>query len=163
MIRSLKITVCLLIGFFAVLSCKEEPKKVIKTEAIVFKKEGELSIFKQKVDTLITTFDIEIAESAYETETGLMYRKSMAKNRGMLFISPTVRIHNFYMKNTEFPLDLIFIKEDLTIASFQENAKPFDEASLSSQVPVKYVLEINAGLAQEWLLEVGDRITFQRN
>lgn len=152
--------VCIL--FFAFASCKEESKKVIKTEPIEFKKEGTLSIFKQETDSVITTFDIEIAESAYETETGLMYRKSMAQNRGMLFISPTVRMHNFYMKNTEFPLDLIYIKEDLSIASFQENAEPFNEKSLPSGVPVKYVLEINAGLVQKWGFKIGDKIVFEK-
>lgn len=149
-------------GVLALHSCKNEVKKVIKTEAIIFKKEGDLSIFKQKVDTLITNLDIEIADSDYETETGLMYRSSMKVNQGMLFIFDDARMHYFYMKNTEFPLDLIFIKDDLTIASFQENAKPFDQGSLSSQVPVKYVLEVNAGFAQKWLLEVGDKIKFQK-
>ncbi len=162
MIKSLKIVASFFIGILTFQSCKDEPKKIIKTEAIVFTKEGELSVFKQKTDSLVTTFDIEIAETAYETETGLMYRKSMAQNRGMLFVSPTVRMHNFYMKNTEFPLDLIFIKDDLTIASFQENAEPFNEATLSSKVPVKYVLEVNAGLVQQWGLEVGDKVIFEK-
>jgi uncharacterized membrane protein (UPF0127 family) len=148
---------------FSVFSCKEKSKKIVKTEPVVFKKEGELSIFKQKVDTLITSLSIEIAESEYETQTGLMYRESMAKDQAMLFIFPDERIHNFYMKNTAIPIDIIFIKEDLTIASFQENAKPFDETGLSSQVPVKYVLEVNAGLAQKWLLEIGDKIVYHKN
>jgi len=137
--------------------------KVVKTEPVVFKKEGELTITKQKVDTLITSLDIEIAESEYETQTGLMYRESMLDNQAMLFIFSDERMHSFYMKNTAIPLDIIFIKEDLTIASFQENAKPFNESGLSSQVPIKYVLEVNAGLAQKWLLEVGDKISYHKN
>jgi len=154
----------LLFGILTILlSCKNEPKKIIKTEEVTFTKEGELSIFKQDTDSLITTFDIEIAETSYETETGLMYRKSMKTNRGMLFISPTVRVHNFYMKNTEFALDLIFIKADSTIGSFQENAQPMNEKSLSSQVPVQFVLEVNAGLSEKWQLEVGDRVEFHKN
>ena len=160
-----KITVqtILFMVIFSVFSCKEKSKKIVKTEPVVFKKEGELSIFKQKVDTLITSLSIEIAESEYETQTGLMYRESMAKDQAMLFIFPDERIHNFYMKNTAIPIDIIFIKEDLTIASFQENAKPFDETGLSSQVPVKFVLEVNAGLAQKWLLEIGDKIVYHKN
>lgn len=156
------IVLSLLLGI-VVQACKEAPKKIIKTETVTFTKEGELSIFKQATDSLITTFDIEIAESSYETETGLMYRKGMKADRGMLFISPTVRMHNFYMKNTEFPLDLIYIKDDLSIASFHENAQPFDEASLSSKVPVKYVLEVNAGLVKKLGLELGDKIEFHKN
>ncbi len=157
-----RIVLFLMFGLI-IYSCKEESKKVIKTEPITFKKEGELSIFKSEKDSLLVTIDIEIAESEYETETGLMYRKSMKTNRGMLFISPTVRMHNFYMKNTEFALDLIFIKADSTIGSFQENAQPLDEKSLSSQVPVQFVLEVNAGLSEKWQLEVGDRVEFHKN
>ncbi|WP_289042534.1 DUF192 domain-containing protein [uncultured Zobellia sp.] len=143
-------------------ACKEEPKKVIKAEPVVFKKEGELSIFKQKTDSLITSFDIEIADSEYETQTGLMYRKSMKTNRGMLFIFPDVAAHSFYMKNTEFPLDLIFIKEDMTITNFHENAQPLNESSLPSAGPVQYVLEVNAGLVQNFGLQPGDSVAFTK-
>jgi uncharacterized membrane protein (UPF0127 family) len=143
-----------------IFSCKNESKTAIKTETISFKKEGELSVFKK--DSLLVNLDIEIAESDYETETGLMYRNSMEEKQGMLFIQDEFKVQNFYMKNTQISLDLIFIDENLKIVSFQENAKPFDETSLSSQVPAKYVLEINAGLAEKWLLEVGDSISFTR-
>lgn len=149
--------------FWSFSSCKQTSKKVIKTEPVTFKKEGELTIIKQKVDTLIASLDIEFAETEYETQTGLMYRESMHLNQGMLFIFPDERMHSFYMKNTKIPLDLIFIKADSTIASFQENAEAFNESGLSSQVPVKYVLEVNAGLAQKWLLEIGDKIEFTKN
>lgn len=149
--------------FWSFSSCKETSKKVIKTEPVVFKKEGELTIIKQKVDTLIASLDIEFAETPYETQTGLMYRESMKLNQGMLFVFPDEQMHSFYMKNTEIPLDLIFIKADSTIASFQENAEAFNETGLSSQVPVKYVLEVNAGLAQKWLLEIGDKIEFTKH
>jgi len=84
----------------------------------------------------------------------------MADNQGMLFIFPDEQMHSFYMKNTEISLDIIFLKSDLTIASFQENTQPMNETGLSSQVPIQYVLEVNAGLAQKWLLEVGDKIEY---
>ena len=161
----LKKIVLLLFTIAAFQSCgeKSESKKKVKPIEISFKKEGELSFIKQKNDSLITTIDIEIAETAYETETGLMYRKSMERNQGMLFVFPDERLHAFYMKNTEFPLDLIFIKQDFTIASIQENAQPFDESPLPSKVPIQYVLEINASLAQEWQIAVGDKIVFTKN
>jgi len=131
---------CIFLG-----SCKDEGKKTIKTTEVVFSKEGNLTIYKAETDSVLTKLDIEIAESDYETQTGLMYRKGMEQNQGMLFIFPDVALHSFYMKNTQFPLDIIYLDEHLKIASFQENAKPFDETGLSSIVPVKYVLEVNAG------------------
>ncbi|WP_298473000.1 DUF192 domain-containing protein [uncultured Maribacter sp.] len=149
--------------FLAILiSCKEETKKVVKTKPIVFTKEGILTIYKAEKDSILTQMDIEIAESDYETQTGLMYREGMKENQGMLFIFPDVAVHSFYMKNTEFPLDIIYIDENLRIASFQENAKPFNEEGLSSLVPVKYVLEVNAGLAEKWILEVGDKVEYSK-
>lgn len=143
-------------------SCKENSKKVIKTEPIIFKKEGELTIFEVDKDSVKAKLDIEIADSDYETQTGLMYRSSMEENQGMLFIFPTTAMHSFYMKNTEFSLDILFIDENLKIVTIQANAKPYDETGISSQVPIKYVLEIDAGLTNKLGLKVGDRIEFER-
>lgn len=143
------------------LACKEKAAQAIKTEEIAFTKEGEVEIFK--ADSLLVKLDVEVASTDYETQTGLMYRSSMAEKNGMLFIFDDVRMHSFYMKNTQIPLDIIFIDENWRIASFQENAEPMNENGLSSQVPVQYVLEVNAGLAEKWLLEVGDSIAFKKN
>lgn len=140
-------------------SCKEE-KKNLKPTAITFKKEGELTLFKSKSDSIILKLDIEIADTDYDVQTGLMYRNSMQENEGMLFVFPEMRERFFYMKNTRIPLDLIYIDNNKFIVSFQENAKPLNESSLPSIAPAQYVLEVNAGLAEKWLLEVGDRIEF---
>lgn len=148
---------------FILASCKTENNKEIKTETIKFKKEGSLNILQSQTDSLLVEFDIEIAETDYETQTGLMYRESMEKNQGMLFIFPDVSMHYFYMKNTLIPLDIIYIGDNQKIASFQKNAQPNDETSLSSKVPIKYVLEINAGLSDKFGLQVGDSITFTKN
>jgi uncharacterized membrane protein (UPF0127 family) len=145
-----------------IFSCKEEVKQTIKTKSVEFTKEGELSLFKSNTDSLLAKLDIEIAQTDYETQTGLMYRNQMNENQGMLFIFPDMSLHSFYMKNTKIPLDIIFLDDQQKIASFQENAKPMDETGLSSQVPVKYALEINAGLAEKWRLEIGDRMEFKR-
>lgn len=161
--RFLKLFYIPLFCLTLVTSCKQETKKVIKTEPIAFTKEGTLQIFKKETDSLLVNLDIEIAETDYETQTGLMYRKGMEPKQGMLFIFPDESRHSFYMKNTEFPLDIIFIDENLKIASFQKNAQPLDESGLPSVVPVKYVLEINAGLSEKWLLEIGDKIKFTRD
>jgi len=161
-IFNLKSWVCILVLAVIISSCKEEEKKTIITQSINFTHEGDLSIFKKSSDSLKTKFNIEFAQTAYETQTGLMYRKGMKKNQAMLFLFPNESMHSFYMKNTEFPLDILYIKENLKIASMQENAKPFDESGLSSEFPVKYVLEINGGLAQELGIIVGDSIHFNK-
>lgn len=158
-----KIFILVFISFFGFLACKTESKREIKTETVTFKKEGDLSILKVGTDSIISNFNIEIADTEYETQTGLMYRSSMEENQAMLFIFPTEAMHSFYMKNTEFPLDIIYIDGNQKIASFQKNAQPYDESSLPSNVPVKYVLEMNAGLSDQIGLQVGDSISFTRN
>ncbi|MDT0540435.1 MULTISPECIES: DUF192 domain-containing protein [Croceitalea] len=146
-----------------IFGCKENSKTEIKTSPVEFTKEGELQIFKSPTDSLLVQLDIEFAKTEYETQTGLMYRESMAEKQGMLFIFKEPAVHSFYMKNTQIPLDIIYIDENQNIASFQEHTEPFNESGLSSKVPIQYVLEINAGLSEKWLLEVGDRITYSEN
>lgn len=144
-----------------IVSCKEDkPQKTEDKVTINFKKEGTLSIKKADSDSIIKTLDIEIADNDYETQTGLMYRNTLKTNHGMLFIFPNVDYRSFYMKNTKIPLDIIYIDDNMKIVSFQKNAKPFDETSLPSEAPAKYVLEINAGLSDTWQLEVGDTISY---
>lgn len=140
-------------------SCKKG-NKTVKPVEVTFKKEGELTLYKAQTDSIVKKLDIEIADTDYDIQTGLMYRTSMQDDTGMLFVFPTMRQRYFYMKNVKFPIDIIYLDNNLNIVSFQENAKPFDETSLPSQVPAQYVLEINAGLAEKWLLEIGDRIEY---
>jgi len=140
-------------------SCKEE-QKAIKPIEIKFKKEGELQLYKATSDSIITSFNIEIADNDYETQTGLMHRKSMAKINAMLFIFNDVQIRSFYMKNTYISLDIIYLNSDKVIVSIQRDAKPLDETSLPSLFPAQYVLEINAGLSQKLNIEIGDRMDF---
>lgn len=145
----------------SIVACKEDsPSRNVSQVEIKFKKEGELKLIKVANDSLVASLDIEIADDDYQTQTGLMYRKSMAANHGMLFIFPDTDYRSFYMKNTEIPLDIIYISQDRTIVSIQKNAKPMDETSLPSEGPAKYVLEVNAGLSDEWQLNKGDKIEF---
>lgn len=144
---------------FNLIGCKEEKKSIKQTE-ITFNKEGDLTIFKIATDSTEIELDIEIADTDYDIQTGLMYRSSMEANQGMLFVFDDVSERYFFMKNTQIPLDIIYIDDNKKIVSFQKNAKPFDETSLPSNVPAKYVLEINAGLVDTWLLKEGDSLSW---
>ena len=152
--------------FFGILmlqlqSCKDDKQnKKVTQFKVTFKKEGELHLKRAVTDSLLASIDIEIADDEYQTQTGLMYRKSMNMDQGMLFIFPNADFRSFYMKNTEIALDIIYIGEDKSIVSIQKNAQPMDETSLPSEGPAKYVLEVNAGLSDQWALEKGDFISF---
>ncbi|WP_100615645.1 DUF192 domain-containing protein [Confluentibacter citreus] len=144
----------------SIAGCKEE-KKTIKQTEVIFNKEGDLTIFKIATDSTEIKLDIEIADTEYDIQTGLMYRSSMETNQGMLFVFDDVMERYFFMKNTQIPLDIIYIGANKKIVSYQKNAKPFDETSLPSNVPAKYVLEVNAGLVDTWLLKEGDSLSWQ--
>lgn len=163
--KKLLISAALIASTLSFYNCKDTTTSESKslTKEITFTKEGELSLLKAANDSLIATIDIEIADDEYKTETGLMYRHSMEANHGMLFIFPNEQRRSFYMKNTEIPLDIIYLNSKKEITSIQKNAKAFDQTSLPSEAPSKYVLEVNAGLSDTWNLQKGDKITFSRD
>ena len=150
-------TVCVLNS-----SCKEDKQVSITPTEISFQKEGELQLYKAKTDSIIKNLNIEIADTEYDRETGLMYRSSMEDTNAMLFIFPNEEPRGFYMKNTQFALDIIYIGEQRKIVSIGKNAKPMDETTVLSHKPAMYVLEVNAGLADLWQLKEGDSVSFTR-
>lgn len=143
-------------------SCREETKSVIKTPPVSFKSEGVLSVFRSGTDSVVVQLDIEIADTDYETQTGLMYRDAMEPQQGMLFIFREEAMHSFYMKNTKIPLDLLFIDGGMKVATIEENAQPMDESGISSRVPIQYVLEVNAGMVARWGISQGDSIAYSK-
>ena len=159
--RSIILSAVLAASFLS--SCKDDndTEDPIETEEITFTKEGEATLLKSSGDT-IKQIDIEIADNSYERQTGLMYRESMEDDQGMLFIYDDEAPRAFYMKNTYIALDIIYFASDSTAVSFQKNAQPQDESSLPSEEPAQFVLEVNAGLADDWNIEVGDKIDFER-
>ena len=92
-------------------------------------------------------FKVEIAADEASQHLGLMYRKTMAPDAGMLFDFHQPQYVAFWMKNTILPLDMIFIRRDGTISSVAPDAVPYSETSIPSAEPVRAVLEINAGRA----------------
>jgi uncharacterized membrane protein (UPF0127 family) len=104
----------------------------------------------------------EIARSHAEQQKGLMYRREMAAEHGMLFVYPRDQIMHFWMKNTHISLDLIFIDKSGRIVGFFENAVPGSLANMSSARPARAVLEINAGLVQALGMKSGDQIAYAK-
>lgn len=128
-----------------------------------FTKEGELWITSSETADTIKMLDIEIADNATETQYGMMYRKSMDPNTGMLFIMPIEQQQSFWMKNTYVSLDIIYINSKFEIVSVQKNAEPHNLKSLPSEGPALYVLEVVGGFADQHGLKKGDKVSFKRN
>ncbi len=144
--------------------CKDKPETQSQdiAEPISFTKEAEAYLTRPGGDT-IQFLQLEIADDDYQRETGLMYRETMEQDQGMLFIFDNEQPRGFYMKNTNIPLDLIFLNAENKIVSIKKNAKPKSLETIPSEVPAQYVLEVNAGLSDEWGLQVGDSLILNRD
>ena len=106
-------------------------------------------------------FEVEVADTPAKRELGLMYRRELPADRGMLFIFPDESVLTFWMQNTPIPLDMIFIGSDLKIVGIVRDAVPFTTSARSVGKPSRYVLEIGGGAAQKRGIETGDKVRFE--
>jgi uncharacterized membrane protein (UPF0127 family) len=134
----------LLCILFATTACQAQPKVFITTKG-----RGE------------SAFEVEIADTPVKRELGFQYRRELAPNRGMIFLFPADGEHDFWMKNTPIPLDMIFISSDRKIVGIIEQAVPFSLESRSVHTPSRFVLEINGGLSRRYGFKTGDSVRFE--
>ena len=100
---------------------------------------------------------VELATTESQRQEGLMHRKSLAPDAGMLFDFHAERRVAFWMKDTLIPLDMIFIRADGTITAIAANQKPMSLDTVGPRGPVRAVLEIPGGRAAELHVKPGDR------
>jgi uncharacterized membrane protein (UPF0127 family) len=103
-------------------------------------------------------FRVEIADTPKARARGLMLRKSMPENHGMLFDFGAERPVSMWMKNTYIPLDMVFIGRDGRVVGVAADTEPLSERIITSPEPAYAVLELNAGAARRISLAPGDRV-----
>jgi uncharacterized membrane protein (UPF0127 family) len=103
-------------------------------------------------------FEVEIADTEASRERGLMFRKALAADKGMLFDFKAPQPVSFWMKDTLITLDMVFITADGHILSIARNAQPMNETPIASGGDVLGVLELRGGRAAELGLQPGDRV-----
>ena len=103
-------------------------------------------------------FQAELALTPEAQAKGLMFRKTMLENHGMLFVFDPPREAAFWMHNTPLPLDILFIAQDCTIHRLVQKTTPLSQTLIPSNGIVAGVLELNAGTAEAIGLFAGDRI-----
>lgn len=103
-------------------------------------------------------FTVELAETPEQRSQGLMHRKSMAPDAGMLFDFGRVQPIGMWMKDTFIPLDMLFIRADGTIAAIAENTVPHSLEAILPPEPARAVLELNAGTCRKLGIGPGDRV-----
>ena len=128
--------------------------------ATAFNKEGSLT-FQKAAGEAIRTIDIEFSKTKAERDLGLMHRRFMPEDSGMLFYMDTQKEQSFWMKNTYISLDIIYINEAKEIVSIATQTTPLSETPVPSNAPAKYVLEVIAGYCAMHGIAVGDKVEWE--
>ncbi len=103
---------------------------------------------------------VEVADSDQERSTGLMFRRSIGDDEGMIFLYPQDETITMWMKNTYIPLDMIFIRSNGIIQRIEEHTEPFSESIISSGDKVRAVIEMKAGSTKRLGLRSGDKVDY---
>lgn len=145
----------------ALLACRTEPASNASQPAAPRTAPSGLDLVQLAVSSGARNhiFTVEMARTAAQQERGLMFRRGLGANEGMLFPFDPPRPASFWMRNTLIPLDLIFIRSDGTIVRIATGA-PRSEAPIAVEEPVTAVLEIPGGRAAELGIAAGDRISW---
>lgn len=124
-----------------------------------FTKDGIL-VFSDSLGNEKINIDIEIADTEYKRQLGLMNRKSMEEKQGMLFIFNEERFQSFWMLNTLISLDIMFVNNEKKIVTIHKNTTPLSQQSYPSTEPAIFVVEVIAGFSDKYSIQVGDKISW---
>ena len=149
MIKKIKIT---LLGLFLIIL--SDPVFPERNSPIFKQIACSINVNKNNLQKL----SLDIADNKQKRTYGLMNRKDMKPNSGMLFIWKDSQIRNFWMKYTHFNLDLFFLNKQGEIIEIYKNAKAFDKTIIKSQNKVNFVVELKSG---EYPLLIGDKFNCQ--
>jgi uncharacterized protein len=114
----------------------------------------------EKKDGSAVCVSAETARSQSQRQLGLMYRRELAPDEGMLFVFDSEKKQAFTMRNTYIPLDMIFIGHDRRIVGWVENTRPLTEGPYEVDAASQYVLEVRGLFCREHGISVGDKVLF---
>lgn len=104
---------------------------------------------------------VEIARTEAEVQRGLMFRRSLEADTGMLFLFDRPEIRRFWMRNCYIPLDMIFLDENKNVVGIEENTIPGDETGRGPDRPAQYVVEVAGGYARRHGIGPGAHVEFR--
>jgi len=105
-------------------------------------------------------FTVELALSPAQLEQGLMFRRTLAPDAGMLFDFKQPTVATMWMRNTLIPLDMLFVDQQGLIVNIAENTVPESDATIAAAAPVRAVIELKAGTADRLHIKPGDRVVY---
>ncbi len=109
----------------------------------------------------VFTVQAEVVADPASRERGLMFRRKLGPDKGMLFVFPKEGVHMFWMKNTLIPLDMVFIDNSGRVVGIVHHANPLDETPVGPDKPSMYVVELPAGTAGQHGIVNGARVVFK--
>lgn len=134
------------IAFLLLISCANAPEPVPAAPGRAVTPTRSLTFLDARGDS-ITTLRVALAQTEQEISTGLMDVRSMEADAGMLFIFGSDEPRSFWMANTPLSLDMFFVDSEFRIRRIHANTTPLSHQSYTSDAPVRYVIETNAGYA----------------
>ena len=105
----------------------------------------------------------ELAANEGQRSLGLMFRRELGETEGMLFLFPTERPQQFWMKNTYIELDIIYLDHSFNVVSIAKRATPLTESPRPSEKPAQYVLEVRGGTSDKWGIVPGSKAVITGN
>ncbi|NOZ02755.1 MAG: DUF192 domain-containing protein [Deltaproteobacteria bacterium] len=154
------------VGIALNVACRPQPPKAVAGESGEALGKADTSL-KTVVATFISLkgakslFNLEVADTPALRGKGLMYRRELAPDRGMVFVFPGEEDQTFYMKNTYVPLDMVFVNSRLVVVGVVEDARPLTLVTRSVGRPSQYVIELNAHAARRHGIGPGARVDFR--
>mgnify|MGYP001628044533 CR=1 FL=1 len=103
---------------------------------------------------------VEVADTPAARQRGLMFRRHMPRDAGMLFVFPHAEPQSFWMRNTFIALDILFIGADRRVVGISEDATPLTDDARAVDAPARYVLEVHAGFARAHGITTGTPVRF---
>ncbi|MDR9364066.1 MAG: DUF192 domain-containing protein [Balneolaceae bacterium] len=121
---------------------------------------AEVSFVKNEADT-ISSIEVAVADDNQSRSEGLMNVTELPSDSGMLFIFTNNQPRSFWMANTPLPLDIMFVNSELEIVRIHRNTQPYSQESIQSEVPARFVVEVNAGYTLEHDIREGMKIAIE--
>lgn len=145
------------VGLFA---CRPSPGQA-RTEALADAQRGGPRAVVEGPSGRSLSVRLEVMRTPEELARGLMFRKSLGQDEGMLFVFAESEDHSFWMKNTLIPLDMIFVDARGTVVGIVERAEPLTTTARTVGAPSRFVVEVNGGWCAAHGVSRGDRVTLE--
>lgn len=137
----------------------EESERSVERVNRVLDYSSEVSFYSSDGERLISTVEVAVADDDLSRSEGLMDVHSLPSDSGMLFIFEGDQPRSFWMANTPLSLDILFANSEMEIVRIHRNTPPYSHEQIRSELPAKYVVEVNAGYTLRHDITEGMRIS----